>query len=207
MNTIFWDWNGTLVDDMFLVYGAMCKIFYDHGKEPPTFDEYIREFNGDHVHIYRDRGVDTTRVDLNNIFVEFYLDNINHSDLMDGAMDVLSKLHCAGIRMYLLTGQLEHLVEPFWARFEIREYFNAGTYYHVTDKENAIKEIIVRERLSPHECFLIGDTPADIEHAQRAEVKQIAFLGKSIKPEVFNNLCPDYVISNLREIPNILGVE
>lgn len=205
MNTIFWDWNGTLMDDMALVYAAACHIFSEHGKQPPTMEEYFHEFKGDYIHLYRDRGIDTDRDGLNEIFASYYLSNIDKAILVDKAMYVLKTLHEAGVRMYLLTGQLEHLVNPFWDKFKIREYFNAGTYYHVLDKAAALREIMEYHNLNPRECCLVGDTPADMMHAENAGVIQVAFLGEDTSTDVFGALSPDYFISHLSELLTILG--
>ena len=55
--TIFWDWNGTLVDDVDTVVKINNQVFALHGYPPTTAEDYRRLFRFPVIEYYRDLGV------------------------------------------------------------------------------------------------------------------------------------------------------
>lgn len=201
---VFWDWNGTLLDDISLIHRAVCSIFVAYDKPPPSFAEYARGFRGDYLSFYWDRGIDAPRDELNRIFVAYYCAHCESAPLMECAGEVLEELRLIGVRMYLITGQLQYLVDPFFKRFDVERYFHES-HYHVLDKESCVRNIVKRDGLDPRACYLVGDMPADVEHAQRAGIRQVAFLRHTpVSSDILDAIEPDHAIKCLSELPVIL---
>lgn len=199
MKSVLFDWNGTLLDDMPVFYGAVKEVFRTFSLKPPTIEEYFRGLEGDYLAIYRTRGIMASREELNAIYQSYYESHINEAVLSPGVKKVLEYLVQRGIIIGLVTIQEESLALPLMEKFGIHQLFHY-TKFHVLDKKTAIQDILRNTHINPCDCCFVGDSPSDIRQAREAGVRAIAFLNGYIPNDLVMNSQPDIVISNLEEI-------
>ncbi|MEK7580305.1 MAG: HAD family hydrolase [Patescibacteria group bacterium] len=202
MKIVLFDWNGTILDDIPIWYKSVSEIFRVFGKTPPTIAEYFKELEGDYIQIYRSRGIEASRDELNLIYEPFYQAHIVGATLFPNIKDVLRFLNDQGIITGIITAQKDILVSPLLDKFEIKDFFHYRVF-HALDKKIVIQQILEQEKTNPTECYFIGDAPSDIRHGKKAGVVTIGFLAGYIPEELVVGAEPEYVIHNLEEIKSL----
>ena len=197
MKLVFFDWNGTLLDDTPIWFETVQETFRRFGAQPPTMETYFRELEGDYLGIYARRGVTTSREELSAAYAEIYWEKARGVRLMPGARKLLRTLRERKIPAWLVTGQQESMTLPLLEKFHILPYFR-GFKFHALNKEEIIKKILAGENVAPETCCLVGDSPSDIRHANKAGIVSIAFLNGHIPPDLLFVAKPRYTISELK---------
>jgi phosphoglycolate phosphatase-like HAD superfamily hydrolase len=59
-------------------------------------------------------------------------------------------------------------------------------------------------RLDPDACVYVGDTPQDLQMAQRAGVRSIAVLGPFPTENQLRAAQPEFLLRSIRELPALL---
>ena len=60
-NTAVLDWNGTLLNDLPLVYRSVCQIFATYGLPAPTLEQYRTEMSQEWMKFYLNYGIPKAR--------------------------------------------------------------------------------------------------------------------------------------------------
>ena len=178
---VCFDVDGTLIDNVKFSW----QIFHDyfqtdrHRRE----DAKNRFFNGqitykewaEHdINLWKERGAKKS---------EFFK-AIGHLRLMEGAMETLKELKKNGIKLAIISGSLNILLEKFIPDYEeffddvflSRIYFDGdgsiskieATEYDLDGKALALRKIAEREGISLKECVFIGDYLNDLKIIQEA---------------------------------------
>ena len=178
---VCFDVDGTLIDNVTFSW----QIFHDyfqtdrHKRE----DAKRRFFNGqitykewaEHdINLWKERGAKKH---------EFFK-AIEHLKLMDGAMETFHELKKRGIKLAIISGSLNILLEKFIPNYEeffddvflSRIYFDdegniakvEATEYDMDAKALALKKIAEREGISLKECAFVGDYLNDMKIIQEA---------------------------------------
>ena len=202
MKIILFDWNGTLLDDIPIWYASICEIFKNYGKMPPTIAEYFQELEGDYLKIYRSRGIEASRDEINAIYETHYESLIRAATLFPDVCDTLESIANKGIIMGLITAQKEFLVTPLLEKFGLSHLFKYCEF-HVLDKQLTIRQILEKEKAAPQECCLVGDAPSDIRHAKKADIVSAAFFTHYIPDALLIDAEPHFMIFDFKDIINI----
>ena len=178
---VCFDVDGTLIDNVKFSW----QIFHDHFQT----DKHRREdaknkfFNGqitykewaEHdINLWKERDAKKS---------EFFR-AIGHLRLMEGAMETLQELKKNGIKLAIISGSLNILLEKFIPDYEkffddvflSRIYFDENedisridaTEYDMDGKAMALRKIAEREGISLDECAFIGDYLNDFKIIQEA---------------------------------------
>ena len=200
---VLFDWNGTLFNDTSVWYDSVKETFRVFGKEAPSIEDYIRAFAGDYLEVYRARGINVSREELNAIYEAYYENHMWRPELAKNAKNVLRALSDRNIFVGLITAQPRNLVLPLLEKLEIANYFRFRSF-RCLDKKETIKKVLEIESGSPEACFYVGDSPSDIRHAKRADVKAVAYINGYIPLDLISAANPDYTINNLSEVLDII---
>ena len=178
---VCFDVDGTLIDNVKFSW----QIFHDHFQT----DRHRREdaknrfFNGqitykewaEHdINLWKERDAKKS---------EFFK-AIGHLRLMNGAMETLKELKKSGIKLAIISGSLNILLEKFIPNYEeffddvflSRIYFDEdgsiskveATEYDLDGKALALRKIAEREGISLKECVFVGDYLNDFKIIQEA---------------------------------------
>jgi HAD superfamily hydrolase (TIGR01509 family) len=202
---LFCDWNGTILDDMPIWYAAKCQQFFEYGKTPPTINEYFCALeSGDYMEVYRKFGISASREDMNASYESAYEKSLSLAELFPGTKKALMRLNAQGVRLVLVTAQLEKLVLPLLDKFGIRELFwRVAT--DITDKAAVFTSVMKETGADREDCFSVGDAPSDIRHARKAGIVSIALVSGWMDEKLLTSAEADHYIYGLDEIPAILS--
>ena len=169
--TIFWDWNGTLVDDVDTVVQVNNQVFARHGYTPTTAEAYRLLFRFPVIEYYRALGV--TDEDFPIIAKEWnagFVEAFSQVPLRRGIAEVVRRFHEAGFTQVIISASQQDQL-----RVQVKQYpelagmFNEvlglGDQYAVS-KVHLAQEYMARTGLDPREAIFLGDTDHDAQVAQ-----------------------------------------
>lgn len=168
--TIFWDWNGTLVDDVDTVVKINNQVFAQHGYPPTTAEEYRRLFRFPVIEYYRDLGV--TDEDFRLIAKEWnegFVAAFPQVPLKKDAPETLRRFREAGFQQVIISASQQDQLRAQVKQFpELQGMFDEvlglGNVYAVS-KVQLAKDYLARSGVDPANALFIGDTTHDAEVA------------------------------------------
>jgi HAD superfamily PSPase-like hydrolase len=188
---VCFDLDGTLIDETIFIWQTihealgvehestkkMAELFF---AKKITYDEWARS----DINFWKEKGATKERL----------LRAISPLKLMPGAIDTITALKDAGVKIAIVSGSLnialEHVLPDYKDYFDYiflnHIYFNedgtikdiVSTRFDQEHKATALKEIAKKENLSPKQIAFIGDNHNDIHIAEEAGFS-IAFNCKS----------------------------
>lgn len=203
MKIALFDWNGTLLDDIPVWYASVKEIFRVFGKEPPSLAQFFRELEGDYLAIYRSRGIEASRDELNAIYEPFYAAHVSEAMTFPQVRGTLQRLVDRGVKLGLITAQQAPLVSPLLEKLGLGGFFLYRAY-HVLDKQAAINQVLNDQGIGPEECCFVGDAPSDIRHSNKAGVVTVAYLAGYIPEDLVLQSGPTLQIRNFNELTAII---
>lgn len=167
---VFWDWNGTLCDDVLLALEAVNEMLRKRERAPITLADYysyidipIRRF---YEHVF-----DLNELPMEVISVEYqsYYDaNLREDCLTAGARETLSALRDAGAKQYILTSSHKESVLPTVERLGLLPFFDAvlgADDWHVQSKEDRARTFCETNGICGESLWFVGDMLHDRDTA------------------------------------------
>lgn len=172
---VFWDWNGTLLDDRDYAIQVRNRVFPRFGL--PTVDsvqEYHRQFTFPVRLYYKQAGVTQENfVEVANAWMAEYMRGRQEIPPQEGAREALDAIARAGIPQVILSASQVDILEEQLKQYGLREYFQETLglgHIYATSKESIGKEYLARTPVSPQDCALLGDTLHDAQVAREMGV-------------------------------------
>ena len=210
ITTIFWDWNGTLLDDLDLSLDILNDILgaFDY---PQRFTEdSYREIFGFPIEDYYIRvGFDFARHPY-PMLAQCYMDRYNaavpHCPAMAHAAETLARLQGLGYQQVILSAsRRDYLIEQVSAR-GLKGYFTEllglSDIYGVS-KVQAGLDYLQTSGLNPAACVMVGDTDHDAEVAAAMGIRCILIASGHQNRARLEAVCPT-VLKDITELPAAL---
>ncbi len=178
---VCFDMDGTLIDNLKFSWQVFHDYFQTdkHRRE----DAKARFFNGEITYVqWAEHDINLWRekkAKKNDFF-----DAVRGLKLMDGAMDTLSELKKNGLKLAIISGSLNIILENFIPNYKeifddvflSKIYFDENgdiskieaTEFDMEAKATALKMIAKREKISLSECVFVGDYLNDMKIMQEA---------------------------------------
>ena len=168
---IIWDFNGTLLDDVWTGIVSVNKLLEDRGlPKIESVEAYRRVFRFPIIEYYRSLGFDFDKEPYEVIapqWVALYLENVKSAELYDDTRQTLEQVRAAGLRQTLLSatelnmlkGQVRELgVEGYFDRIAGLDNIHAGSKLALA---RAWRQAYPQDR-----AIMIGDTDHDVDTAR-----------------------------------------
>lgn len=166
---IFWDWNGTLLDDVNIVIDAMNSLLKRRKLPLIDIDKYKDIFTFPVKDYYALLGFDFDIEPFEKLAIEFVLEVSSEKyqfRLHNGVDEVLNFIKTMGISQSILSASQEKELIDVVSKLNINEYFTkvVGLNNHYAESKVARgKDLLADLGLEPNEVLLIGDTIHDFE--------------------------------------------
>ena len=167
---VFWDWNGTIIDDAVASMDSVNLMLARRGRPPINIDIY-RDYVDIPIVKFYEKAFDMTREDMDSIAVEFnegYKTCLSEEPLRDGAKEVLESLCSLGVKQCIFSSSANEIILSFLKMHGIAGYFEAvlgsGDYY-VGSKLERTLGYIKEHGIDPKRTVFIGDMEHDREVA------------------------------------------
>lgn len=180
-NLVFWDWNGTLLDDVALCVDALNRLLEQY-HYPQRYDlaRYRQIFGFPIQDYYTRAGFDFTRdsfADLADSYMKGYLAAAPACPLASGAEAALSAFDAAGVRQVILSASKLSVLEQQVAERGIRPRFDRllglSDIYARSKVDIGLAYLAERRAVAeaPPRAVMIGDSVHDFEVAEALGVR------------------------------------
>lgn len=105
-NYVFWDWNGTIIDDLLYNYNIVNKLLINHHKLPISVGEYREKFCFPIKSFYSDIGFncnDTEYALIAREYQEMYESRMDEIAISDGIINLMNFLHSTGAKQVIFS--------------------------------------------------------------------------------------------------------
>jgi len=173
IDTIIWDWNGTLLNDTDICIESINSLLDKRGLPLLDRKRYLENFDFPVIDYYKRIGFDFS-VEPFEIpamqYIELYSKKVKDSFLHKSTIDVLSFFKSKGFRQFILSASEIGILEESIEYFNISHFFDgiAGLDNHyATSKAQIGINLLKTHGINSKNVCLIGDTVHDYEVAQK----------------------------------------
>jgi phosphoglycolate phosphatase len=180
---IFWDWNGTLLDDAGICISSMNQMLDKRGMPLLSRERYQEVFTFPVIDYYRRIGWDFEQISWDEVafeFIDLYLGKLDTAPLHGPALATLDYMKGKGYRQSILSAMEEQALLDSVRKKNIHRYFEriAGIGDHYAFSKIDIAVSLMNElNLDAKQVCLIGDTIHDLEVAQHLQCRCILVSG------------------------------
>lgn len=207
MNTLIFDWDGTLADSIDNIVTAMQRAAVDAGVAVRTPRE-VRDIIGlalpDAVAVlYPD--IDDPVLALR--IIEAYTDNYlqlerQPSALFEGVHVALDALRAAGFHLAVATGKTRRGLDRMLASHDLEHYFDVTRCADETAGKpdpRMLKEILRELDVSPTDACMVGDSEFDIIMGHNAGVLPVAVTYGAMTEQQLLHCQPAHCVDTFNE--------
>ena len=170
--SIIWDWNGTLLNDVDIAVGAINQLLLDRNLPPVSLERYLDTFTFPVRDYYELIGFDLKNEPFEVPafqFISIYNKAVETCGLHEEVVPLLSWLKDCGCRQFILSAMEQEQLEKTVSNSGIREYLEElcglDNHYATSKVENGLS-LINRRALDRDLTLMVGDTVHDFEVAQ-----------------------------------------
>lgn len=210
IKNIFFDFNGTILDDIDLCLELLNNILKEQNKNILTVEEYKEVFGFPVKDYYLKAGVDfniKSYADLADEFIKEYQPKSFNCKLVQNVIDVVKVLSSKGINCYILSAsEINNLLEQCDV-LKITKYFKGIIgidNIHAASKIETGKSYIIANNIDCSSSVMIGDTTHDYEVAKALGLKPILYTGGHQSKNVLSKVGAK-MIDSMTELLELIG--
>lgn len=180
IKNIFFDFNGTIIDDIDLTLDIENKLLVERGLKKVSREFYLDNFCFPVINYYKKSGFDFSKInydELNGEFMKEYSERfLNDTKIFDDCESTLISLKEKGYKLYIYSATEIRLLRYQLAYFKIDKYFDALIASDNIDGKSKLeygKEFVKNNDINPDESIMIGDTLHDFEVANEIGLKPV----------------------------------
>ena len=177
VDTIIWDWNGTLLNDVDICIDVINELLVKRNHRLLDKDRYREIFTFPVRDYYADAGFDFSNEPFDKIAIEFidmYHEKLKRANLFQDVVQVLRSFRENGFRQYMLSAMEHESLIASVKNKGIFDYFHgiSGIHDHfAASKIDMAKNFMQESAIEKNRCYLIGDTIHDYEVANELGVR------------------------------------
>ncbi len=169
--TIFWDWNGTIIDDLQASMDSVNAMLAPRGLQTfDTPDEYHKVFCFPVAEYYRKAGFDFETEPFEKLAVQ-YISNYDavcrRCRVFPDILEVVKTLKGRGVRQIILSASEFGGLTDWLTELDILKYFDDvignDNIYAIGKADIATKWLDAHKDIDIADCILVGDTTHDFE--------------------------------------------
>ena len=171
MDYIFFDFNGTLVDDVDLCLDLLNEMLLQSGHKEVSKETYLKIFTFPIKTYYERAGFDFSKDDFDLLakqFIKEYTSRNIYCALYDDVIEVLDTLKKEGKILIILSASEIEMMNKQLDMYGIRSYFKhiiGKSDIYASGKSELGINFIKNSHLDLDKCVFIGDTLHDEETA------------------------------------------
>lgn len=169
---IFWDWNGTLLDDLHVCVEIMNEVLDRRNLPPLTVEKYLDIFEFPVVRYYEKLGFDLQKESFEKVgmeFIEIYQKKMFECPLHSEVIPLLEETRRRGIPQSILSALQEKNLQSIIAHFQLGDFFRdvrGLTDHYAKGKIDLGRDLLRRSGHPADKTVLIGDTLHDYDTAR-----------------------------------------
>lgn len=204
--TLIFDFDGTIADSFSFYLSILNKLSKKFG---------FRQIQPDQVDTYRN--MDSHKVmellaipRLKLPFIVWEARRLLKEGLdvvtpFAGIKETIEQIRKKEVLLGIITTNSTRNVRTFLENYQFPEFDFIYSSLQIWNKSKALKRVIQHHKLQPQTVFYIGDETRDIEAVREAGVKSITVTWGYNSIDLLKSYSPDFLISDPREIIEILN--
>lgn len=208
INTVFWDWNGTLLNDMKICIDSINILLRERNKQKITPEIYRKIFTFPVKEYYKKAGFDFSEEDFSTPatqFINLYKKELYKAPLFENTLNILNYFHRKNIQQYIISAMEQKSLTKSVKERNISNFFNKITGindHYAASKIDRAKQLIKENNIEANSTCLIGDTVHDYEVANKIGCKCILVAnGHQNKERLISTKCK--VVDKLEDVKGI----
>ncbi len=175
---IIWDYNGTLIDDVYVALNSVNDMLIKRNMQTITIEQYYTFMDTPITKFYENL-FDLNEITFDIIAKEFHKGYKKHlpvNPLMENAIKVLEFAHKMNYKQVLISSSNIDKIIPTLKEFSILKYFDdisGATNNYADCKIQRGRSLIKKYSIKKENIYIIGDTLHDYEFAKEIDVKCI----------------------------------
>lgn len=176
MQSIIWDWNGTLLNDLDFCISTINTLLQKRQLDLLDRFSYKEVFSFPVKDYYEAIGFDFSKEDFSipaQEFIDLYNSGVARCRLHPAAAEVLEHFKNMGLRQFVLSAMQQNMLEETLKHQHIFNYFEGvaglNDHYAVSKIERG-EQLIERFKINKAQATIIGDTNHDFEVAEQLEI-------------------------------------
>lgn len=171
-NHFIFDWNGTLLNDLWLAVDVIDEMLVKRGLSGMTTERYCEVFDFPVKDYYQNIGFDFDKESFEIVGTEFIVEYDKRQyecKLQQGGVELIKKLYQKNYHLSILSAREQTMLEQNLKYFDINNYFpviSGLKDHYANSKLQSGLQLIDEAHISPSETLLIGDTLHDAEVAR-----------------------------------------
>ena len=209
-DTIIWDWNGTLLDDLDLSIKAVNVLLKERDLPLLTLDRYRDIFGFPVINYYEKAGFDFSKEPFEipaRQYVKLYASGESDLKLFPDVIDTLSFFKDNNYRQIVLSAMKEDNLRKMISNAGISHFFD-GIFgikdNYAREKVSIGKQVVENLNLNPEKCLMIGDTLHDAEVAEQCGFDCILFSGGHVAKQRLETT-GFRIVDQLKTLTNIIS--
>jgi phosphoglycolate phosphatase len=208
INTIIWDWNGTLLNDIEICVDSINILLKQRNHNTLSFKKYRDIFTFPVKDYYVKAGFDFEKEPFDEVAIEFidiYREKILKAGLFSEVEHILKFFKERKFKQIIISAMENKFLRQSVEQNKIESYFDTISginNHHAVSKLDLAQNIISKQNINPNNCLLIGDTLHDFEVAEEIDCKCILV---AYGHQSFKNLSKANcrIVSNLNEVKSL----
>lgn len=174
---VVWDWNGTLLDDLWLCMEALDMLLAREGRAPIDAGTYRRIFSFPVIDVYRALGFDTSRASfeaMSRDFMAHYESKRLECTLQKGARRFIHAVRALGVTQSVLSAYRHDYLTSIIAEHDLEKYFvrlSGNDDIFANDKSYRAPAHLKKLGVPADAVLYVGDTLHDVETARAMGVQ------------------------------------
>lgn len=172
VETIIWDWNGTLLNDLELCVESINSLLANRNLAPLTPKKYREVFTFPVKDYYEKAGFDFAKEDFAipaHEFIDLYNSKVKNCSLHQNVIPILEQFKINGINQFILSATKQDNLEETLKHNSIFDFFEGvvglNDHYAVSKIERG-EQLISGNKIVKETSVIIGDTIHDFEVAK-----------------------------------------
>ena len=205
MTYLFWDFNGTILDDAKLCFDILNEMLIEEERPTVSYEDYLRIFDFP-VEAYYAKVYDlnkTSFTELAHRFINKYQPRSLEIQLHEDVVETILYFKKQGVKHILLSAsEVKNLNEQL-KHYKINHLFDEvlGTSDVYAKSKVAVgKKFIENKKINPKDCVMVGDTLHDAEVAEALGMRIVLFSKGHQHPERLKHYPLIHHLSELKEV-------
>ncbi|MBE0650807.1 MAG: HAD family hydrolase [Bacteroidales bacterium] len=177
--TIFWDWNGTLLDDVDVCIRCINHLLEARKLPLLSREKYLQIFDFPVKTYYEKAGFNFKKESFDDVaeeFMDWYYEYLPEADLYPESVNILNGFKSKGYRQVILSAMEHESLVKTLKKKGILPFFDevAGiSDIYANGKLESARVLIKKMNLNGSDNVLIGDTLHDLEVANDLGLRHI----------------------------------
>lgn len=202
IKNIIFDWSGVVKDAVKLQLVLINNIFRVYNHKEMTLEEMRDNWEQPHMGFYSKYLPNITVEEQATLYKKFIFEE-KTPDSFPGIVGLIKELKDLGKMMFVVSSDLPGTLLPEIKKYRLADVF-AEVIGDVDEKEQSVRDLIVKNNLKLDETVFVGDSNCEIEVGKKIGIKTCAVTWGLISEDRLKRMNPDFLVRNIKELEEVL---